>query len=399
MVVMTVLNMCTFCVMASPIDDLKITAPCAILVEASTGEVILEKNAHEPRPIASVTKIMTMTLVMEAIDEGLIKLDDMVTTSENASRMGGSQIWLEVGEQMTVSDMLKAVAIESANDAAVALAEMVAGTEEGFISMMNQKAQELGMNDTKFYNVNGLPGNNASEDNVSSAYDIALISMELLKHPDIHQWLTTWIDTLRGGDNVLTNTNKLIKTYEGADGIKTGYTDRAKYCLSATAKRNNIRMISVILGADTSAVRFSEAGRLMDYGFRNYQADQVVGKGQKVCDVNVSRGTLDTLPLIASDDLNVVCKKNAEASYETRLALPEKIAAPITAGDKIGELVAFKGDVEIAKVDIIASCDVPKRSIAGSVVKSFQDLFRQFMSFGKNAEEPTPTDEVTQPQS
>jgi len=396
MMIITILCSCNFCALASPMEDLKITSPCAILVEASTGEVILEKNAHEPRSIASVTKIMTMTLVMEAIEEGIIKLEDIVTTSENAAKMGGSQIWLEVGEQMTVSDMLKAVAIESANDAAVALAELISGTEEAFVSKMNEKAKMLGMNNTKFYNTNGLPGNNSEEDNVSSAYDVALMSIELLKYADIHQWLTTWIDTLRNGNNVLTNTNKLIKTYEGADGIKTGYTDRAKYCLSATAKRNNIRMISVILGADTSDVRFSEAGRLMDYGFRNYQSNQLVAKGQKVCDVTVFKGTIDTIELIASDDLNIVCKKNSDESFSTKIALPEKINAPISAGQKLGELIVFKGGEEINKIDIVASCDIPKISVANSILKGFKDLFTKLISFEKNIDDlSTIEDNVT----
>jgi len=288
------------------------------------------------------------------------------------------------------------VAIESANDAAVALAELISGTEEAFVSKMNEKAKMLGMNNTKFYNTNGLPGNNSEEDNVSSAYDVALMSIELLKYADIHQWLTTWIDTLRNGNNVLTNTNKLIKTYEGADGIKTGYTDRAKYCLSATAKRNNIRMISVILGADTSDVRFSEAGRLMDYGFRNYQSNQLVAKGQKVCDVTVFKGTIDTIELIASDDLNIVCKKNSDESFSTKIALPEKINAPISAGQKLGELIVFKGGEEINKIDIVASCDIPKISVANSILKGFKDLFTKLISFEKNIDDlSTIEDNVT----
>ncbi|HHY46665.1 MAG TPA: D-alanyl-D-alanine carboxypeptidase, partial [Firmicutes bacterium] len=257
---------------------LAITAPSAILIEATSGRVLYEKDAHAKRPPASITKIMTMLLAMEAIQQGKIKLEDKVIASERASLQGGSQIWLEVGEEMSLADLLKAIAVVSANDASVAVAEHIAGAEEIFVDMMNRRAAELGMKDTHFVNATGLP----APGHLTSAYDIAVMSRELVKHPKVHEWFTIWIDYLRSGKNILVNTNRLIKDYKGCDGLKTGYTEEAGYCLAATASRDGLRLIAVVLGLPDSKVRFQETAKLLDYGFRYFVGVPVAKRDQVI---------------------------------------------------------------------------------------------------------------------
>lgn len=340
----------------------------AILVEPSTGEILYEKDANVRTPIASVTKIMTMLLVMEALESGKIKLTDKVVTSEHAWSMGGSQLWLEVGEEMTVEELMRAVAVESCNDAAVALAEHVAGSEPAFVEMMNARAKELGMANTSFINSTGLPGiladggssDSPEADNFSTAYDISLMSRELLKHSKIHEWLTIWITYLRDGQNMLTNTNRLIRFYEGADGLKTGFTTRSKYCLSATAKRGGVRMLAVVLGADTSNVRFDDARKLLDYGFSRYRSVEVVKKGDSVGTVRVNRGVQETVGVVAGQDLTVVVPRTGDIKVTHEVRLFSKITAPLAAGQKVGEVVALRDGVEVAKVDAVAAADVQR---------------------------------------
>lgn len=340
----------------------------AILVEPSTGEILYAKDANVRMPIASVTKIMTMLLVMEALDRGEIKLDDKVVASEHAWSMGGSQLWLEVGEEMTVEELMRAVAVESCNDAAVALAEHVAGSEPAFVEMMNAKAKELGMTNTSFINCTGLPGiladggssDSPEADNFSTAYDISLMSRELLKHPKVHEWLTIWITYLRDGQNMLTNTNRLIRFYEGADGLKTGFTTRSKYCLAATAKRGGVRMLAVVLGADTSNMRFDDARKLLDYGFSRYRSVEVAKKGDLVGTAKVSRGLHETVGVVAAQDLSVVVPRAGDAKVIREVRLYSKITAPLAAGQKVGEVVALRDGVEVAKVDAVAAAEVQR---------------------------------------
>ncbi|MEA4882180.1 MAG: D-alanyl-D-alanine carboxypeptidase family protein [Clostridia bacterium] len=361
----------------------KITAPSAILVEPSTGRVLWEKNADVSRPIASVVKVMTLTLVMEALDAGTIRLDDPVTASEHVVSMGGSQIWLESGETMPVSELIKAVAIESANDAAVALAELVAGSEESFVSMMNEKARSLGCTNTSFVNATGLPGATAADDCTSSAHDVALISRELLKHSKIHEWLTVWIGYVRDGKNMLTNTNRLIRFYPGADGLKTGFTERAKYCLSATAMRNGVRVIAVVLGVPTSAVRFAEASLLLDYGFRMCEAHTLAVAGQEIGTIRVCRGTLTSVPVSVREDVKVVTQKGSESKIEARLSLPQSVDAPVSRGQAVGRLVATVDGEETVSVDLVASTDAPRARFATILVRSTRELFRSVFIFGR----------------
>ncbi|MCR4426056.1 MAG: D-alanyl-D-alanine carboxypeptidase [Firmicutes bacterium] len=361
--------------------DLKITSPSAILVEAGSGTVLWEKDADQRRPIASVTKIMTLALVMEALESGRISLDDVVTASEHAASMGGSQIWLEVGEQMAVSELLRAVAIESANDASVALAEHVAGTEEAFVDMMNAKAREIGANNTSFINATGLPGSTPEEDCFSTARDVAIMSRELLKYPKIHEWLTIWIGYVRDGKNMLTNTNRLIRFYEGADGLKTGYTDRSKYCLSATALRNGVRMVSVVLSAPTSDVRFSDARKLLDYGFRVCEAKVVARAGQEIAKVRVAKGVAETVPLTVDRDLSVVVRRGEEAKIEARLTVPNVVMAPVSQGQAVGKMSAFRDGVEVGAVDVVSAQDVKRASLVPLVVRSTRGIFRSIFLF------------------
>lgn len=344
---------------------LSIESKSAILMDASTGEILFEQNKDEKLPPASITKIMTMLLTMESIDSGKITLEDKVTISENASNMGGTQLYLEPGEQRTVEELLTGVAVESANDAAAALGEYIGETYQTFINMMNDKAKELGMGNTQFKNANGLP----EEGHYSTAHDVALMSRELVKYPKIHQYLTIWMTNINVGKNndqvrTLANTNKLLKSYEGLDGIKTGYTTEAKHCLSATAKRGNLRLISVVLGADNSKIRFNEVAKLLDYGFTNYESLNIVEKDQEVQEVIIEKGKKDKILAIAKDPLNALIKKGENTNVEKKIILESSYKAPISNGEKLGELVAYSGDQEIGKVDLIAQEEVEKSNVS-----------------------------------
>ncbi len=359
----------------------KVTAPSAILMEATTGRVLWEKNADVTRPIASVVKIMTLTLVMEALEARRIGLNDMVITSEHVASMGGSQIWLEPGESMAVSELVRAVAIESANDAAVALAEHVAGSEAAFVAMMNEKARDLGCANTRFVNATGLPESTADSDCMSSARDVAIMSRELLRYPAIHEWLTIWIGYVRDGKNMLTNTNRLIRFYPGADGLKTGYTDRAKYCLSATAVRNNVRVIGVVLGVSTSSVRFAEASTLLDYGFKMCEAQTLARAGQELGRVRVVRGVDTSVNVTIARDLSVVTLRGEGGNIEARIALPEQLEAPVEQGQHLGHMVALQDGVEVAQVDVIAMQAVPKAPWFRLILRHTREYVRSHFLF------------------
>ncbi len=346
--------------------DLGLNAKSAILMEDSTGKVLYESNPDERVPIASVTKVMTMLLIMEAVDSGKITLDDMVTVSENAMSYGGSTMFLEAGEQLTVNDMMKGIAVASANDGCVAMAEHLAGSESAFVDMMNAKAQELGMENTHFMNTNGL-----DEDNhYSSARDVAIMSRELIKHKTIFNYTSIWMDTLRGGKFQLANTNKLIRFYEGANGLKTGSTSKALCCLSATAKRNDMQLIAVVLGAPTSAERFSSAKSLLDYGFANYAVNTQITAGDEIDRVHVEKGVDNEVSVVAADTYSTLVKKGQEDNVTKEIILDEQITAPLEAGEKLGTMKISRDGETLAEIDLNAANEVEKKGI-GLIVKDF----------------------------
>ncbi len=350
--------------------ELSILAPSAILMEAGTGQILFEQNSHERRPPASVTKVMTMLLTVEAIARGEFTLDDMVTCSEFAASMGGSQVYLEPGEQMSVRDMLKAVAVASGNDAAAALSEHVAGSHEAFVSRMNERAKELGMNETHFVNCNGLD----DPEHVTSAYDIALMSRELLKHETILEFTGIWMDSLRGGEFGLVNTNKLIRFYEGATGLKTGSTSVAKYCLSATAKRNGMHLIAVVLGAETSKERFADASRLLDYGFGAYSVIGSLLTEEELSPIPVLKGKEETVTAVLPEDFHILVAKSKAGQMEKKISVPERIGAPIYEGETIGTVEFFIDGAEIGRAELKAQKTVERESVLGM----FKKLSRQF---------------------
>lgn len=332
----------------------------AILMEQSTGRVLYEKEADVPLPPASVTKIMTLLLIMEALENGNFKLDDMVQVSETAASMGGSQIYLELGEQMTVNDMLKSIIIASANDAAVAMAEFVSGSVESFVAKMNSRAAELGMNNTYFVNVTGL--DDGIDNHVTSARDIAIMSRELLKHPKVLEYSTIWMDTVRDGQFGLTNTNRLIRFYSGANGLKTGSTSKAKFCISATAMKNGMQLIAVIMASPTRDTRNEAAKKLLDYGFANYT--RVHYPAADCGDIRV-KGGIEGLVGTGYDAFDYLTEKGGDKGIEQIVTLDENVAAPVKAGQKVGEVKFIKNGDEIGTIDILAKEDVDKISYFG----------------------------------
>ena len=346
--------------------DLGLNAKSAILMEESTGNILYESNPDERLPIASVTKVMTMLHIMEAVDSGKISLDDMVTVSENAMSYGGSTMFLETGEQLTVNDMLKGIAVASANDGCVAMAEHLAGSESAFVDMMNEKAKELGMENTHFMNTNGLD----EDDHYSSARDVAIMSRELMKHETIFNYTSIWMDTLRGGKFQLANTNKLIRFYDGANGLKTGSTSKALCCLSAAAKRNDMQLIAVVLGAPTSAERFASAKSLLDYGFANYAVNTQITAGDEVQKIAVEKGVDKEVGVVAGDSCSTLVKKGQEDNITKEIKIDETITAPIEAGQKIGTMTISRDGEVIADIDLNASSAVEKKGI-GLIIKDF----------------------------
>ena len=337
-------------VSAGALGESDIASPAAVLMDANSGKILYEKNAHEPRACASITKVMTLTLVMEAVDSGKIHMDDVVTASAYAASMGGSDIWLEEGEQMSVDDMIKATAVASANDAAVALAEFVCGSEEDFVAAMNQKAADLGMTDTTFKNCNGLD----EEGHITSAYDVALMSRELIKHEKIYDYTSIWIDELRGGETQIVNTNKLLKSYDGITGLKTGTTGDAGSCISATAQRNGLSLIAVVLGADSGKGRFKD----------------------ELSPITVEGGMQNTVSISCDDSTYLTVPKGEGGGLQQNLELPESITAPVAKGDTVGSLRFTLGEEEIASFDITADEAVEEKSF-GSILKLlFQSMVK-----------------------
>ena len=337
---------------AKAISDQDVKAPSAVVMEATTGKILYEKNPHEKRPGASITKVMTLLLVMEAIDSGKISLTDTVTASAHAASMGGSDIWLKEGETMTVDDLLKATVIMSANDAAVALAEHVAGSEDDFLRQMNEKAKALGMNDTTFKNCNGLD----EDGHLTSAYDIALMSAQLIKHKKIFDYTLTWIDHVRGGKTQLVNTNKLIRTYKGITGLKTGTTGKAGSCISATAERDNVSLIAVVLGSPSTKDRFADAAQLLDYGFANWA--MTAPETPSLEPVPVTNGMQNSVAPEAPAGKSILVPKGKENDVVSQVTLAETLEAPVEKGQIIGKITYKLGDETLQETDIRAKTAV-----------------------------------------
>ncbi len=353
-------------------DPLNINAKSAVLMDYNTKEILYEKNPQEKVYPASLTKIMTLILGMEVLESGKISLNDEVRISAHAASMGGSQLWLEEGETQTVENLFKAITIRSANDAAVALAEYIAGSEEVFVKMMNEKAKELGMNNTNFMNASGLH----HENHYTTAYDVALMSAELLKHEKIHDWLTVYMDEMLVGkkkDKVqsLVNTNRLIKEYEGTTGIKTGSTSQAGYCLSASAKRGNLHLIAIIMGSDTSKIRFEESKRLLDYGFANYDSVTIGRKGDSIGKVLVQKGTSQYLEAVLERDAYLLLPKGQSKEIAKEIVLPDYVNTPIKTGDVIGKLIIKIEGQEVDRVNLVAKNDVERATIKDMFFKVF----------------------------
>ena len=341
----------------SPKTDMALECKSAILIEAGTGKVLYEQNADEALPPASVTKVMTLLLVMEAIEEGRIRLDETVRTSAYAASMGGSQIYLKEGEEMSVEDMVKSVVIASANDAACALAEHISGSEEEFVKKMNERAAELGMTNTSFENTNGL--DDTAKNHLTSARDIAIMSRELIKHKKILEYSSIWMDTVRNGMFGLTNTNRLVRFYRGCTGLKTGSTDKAGFCISATAERDGVSLICVIMGAESGDKRNAIASRLLDYGFANYGVYSYTP--DSIDDLVVTGGVTDRVK-VEAESFSAVLPKEKTTKVKYKIELPESVSAALKAGDKVGEIVFSCEGEEIGRAGIFATEDVPRIS-------------------------------------
>lgn len=341
-------------------QKLDIKAKSSILMEAKTGKILYEDNADEKLSPASITKIMPLLLVMEALERGDISLETVIYASEHACSMGGSQIWLEPGEGMTVDDLLKATVIASANDACVALGETIAGSEEGFVALMNQRAKELGMTNTNFVNATGLD----AENHYTSAHDVAIMSAELIKHPLIKNYSTVWMDSLRDGKSELVNTNKLVRFYEGTTGLKTGTTSIAKYCLSATANRNGMELVAVVLAGETSNDRFSGAKKLLDYGFANYSFESLEADLKDTFEIDVEKGVKKKVLISAKDKVNLLLPKTSKQKITQKTEFKENITAPIKKGDVLGYVNVYVGEEPVGRIEIVANEDVKKLNLS-----------------------------------
>ena len=355
---------------------LELNCESSILIEQTTGEVLYAHNEHEKLRPASVTKVMTILLIMEAIENGSLKYEDKITCSENASSMGGSQIWLDESETLTVDEMLKAICVVSANDCTVAMAERIGGSEENFVNMMNEKAKALGMNDTTFKNCHGID----EDGHVTSAYDIALMSRELLtKYPEITNYTTIYMDTLRNGESELVNTNKLIRNYAGATGLKTGSTSLALFNLSASATKEGLSLIGVIMKAPTSKDRFSCARKLLDYGFSNYKYELLCTQNDFVREIDVQKGTKNKIRVIYDNSIGKITKKNETDQIDTIVEMKESIIAPVEKGEILGKVKFMRGEKTIAEVNLIAEEQIKKKNListAGEICKKWFNLLR-----------------------
>lgn len=349
-----------FSVEVNAVTEETITAPSAVLMETSSGKILFEKNPHEQRPCASITKVMTMLLVCEAIDNGKLSLDDTITASAHAASMGGSDIWLEEGETMSADDMIKATVVASANDAAVALAEHLCGSEEVFIEKMNEKASQLGMNDTVFKNCNGLD----EDGHITSAYDVAVMSRELMKHEMIFDYTSIWLDNLRDGKTQIVNTNKLLKTYKGITGLKTGTTNDAGCCMAASATRGDMSLVAVVLGCNSGKERFSDAAALLDYGFANFSVTQLKAPEDLPKTIKVENGMQGNIGIGCDVNASIVLDKNSSSKIVSKIDLPESIEAPVVSGQKLGTVTYSLDGNAVKSFEITALQDAEKISFA-----------------------------------
>ncbi|WP_370743614.1 D-alanyl-D-alanine carboxypeptidase family protein [Ruminococcus sp.] len=349
-----------FSVDVNAVTEETITAPSAVLMETSSGKILFEKNPHEQRPCASITKVMTMLLVCEAIDNGKLSLDDTITASAHAASMGGSDIWLEEGETMSADDMIKATVVASANDAAVALAEHLCGSEEVFVEKMNEKASQLGMKDTVFKNCNGLD----EDGHITSAYDVAVMSRELMKHEMIFEYTSIWLDNLRDGKTQIVNTNKLLKTYNGITGLKTGTTNDAGCCMAASAKRGDMSLVAVVLGCNSGKERFSDAAALLDYGFANFSVTQLKAPEDLPKTIKVENGMQGNIGIGCDVNASIVLDKNSSSKIVSKIDLPESIEAPVVSGQKLGTVTYSLDGNAVKSFEITALQDAEKISFA-----------------------------------
>ena len=339
--------------------DLNVAGKSAVLMDVATGKILYENNAHEPLPPASVTKVMTMLLIMEAIDSGKIGWNDMVTTSEAAAAKGGSQIYLKVGETMSVTDMVKSIAVSSANDCACAMAEHLAGSEAAFVEMMNSRAKELGMMDTNFVNCTGLDDAENAISHKTSAHDIALMSRELLKHhPDITRFTTIWMDSIRNGEFGLSNTNKMVRFYNGCTGLKTGFTQGAGYCLSASAEREGLQLIAVVMGCETSQKRFAACKSMLDYGFANFALIEPEIPENTV--IPVKLGVTDSVKALPASDGSLLIEKGQKNLVTTEVQLDAEVTAPVSQGQRLGTMTIKSADHILAEIPMVAETGVEK---------------------------------------
>ena len=355
-------------------EDLIQNAKAGILIDAVTGEIMFEKNSHERMAVASLTKMVAQILILEAVEKGVTTWDEKVTVSANASGMGGSQIWLETGEVMSVQDLMKGISMGSANDATVALAEKIGGTEANFVQMMNDKVKSLGLSDTNFVNPTGLD----EENHYSSAYDLAMIAKELLTHEKILEFSSPYEDYLRQDTETpywLVNTNKLVRFYDGADGLKTGHTDNAGYCLAGTAKKDNMRLIAIVLGEPSASIRNTETMALLDYGFNLYQMNLIKSKNESLGSIDIEKGSISKAEIITGSDIGVVEKKGTDSSQYTQEIKLDEITLPIKKGTQVGTIQIKNGEEVIGEYPILINQDVEKISFLQTFVNTFTDMF------------------------
>ena len=360
---------------SSGVEELTTNAKSAIMIEAATGKILYEKNKDEKLPMASMTKMMTLLLIMEEIESGNLKWDEMITTSEHAASMGGSQIFLEVGEKMSVSDLVKGICIASGNDASVAMAERIGGTEEKFVSMMNQKAEKLGLKNTHFENACGLD----SDNHYSSANDMSIIAKELVKHQKILEFSGTYEDYLRQNTAKsfwLVNTNKLVRYYQGVDGLKTGYTKNAGYCITTTAKRNNMRLITVVMGEPTSPIRNSETTKMLDYGFNTYEVTKILSKNSILAKQKVQFGKKEMIDIVPSKEVKILNSKSGTKRNITYKLSLNSIKAPLKVGDSVGKIQILENDKVIQEIDATVKEKVEKMNLLMAYYKELLKVMK-----------------------
>lgn len=352
--------------------ELELRSPSVVLMDAATRQVLASKNPHERRSPASLTKMMTLVLCFEALEQGRVSMDDVVSASEEACELGGTQIYLEPGERMKFRELLLSVAVASANDASVAVAEHVAGSEAKFVDMMNEKARELGMRDSQFRNSHGLD----EEGHYTSAYDMALLCSYASKFPELVKMTSIYQDYIRGGKFWLVNRNKLLLSYEGCDGFKTGHTDKAGYCLAATAKRGDMRLVSVVMGSETPDLRMKETTKLLNYGFANFQSTVFARKGETISHVKVYKGTKANVPVIAADDLVVTVPKGGDLLAEKKVDVPAEVQAPVRKGEALGQMLVRRAGREVGRVALVAGEDVPRLGLLGIFWRILETFWR-----------------------